>query len=308
MELSCDMCDQVVEYGEDYVSHLQIVHGITKNFGFFLNKSLQNIKGAGKRKADAECITLEEDEDDVEEEPSVPAVVNNVLDEDLKKKLEDAVHNTFEKLFQPINDLIDGKVPLDSISDSLQGDISEDPFSADESIMMSFQKLKDTITNIEIPRTLIDSLVTGRIEKDKDESVEFPSKSQFKSPNKKQSVSKPGQTTDERKSKPGPTAVTSRRVTSNQNSPARPPPPQSPARSDNSNSGTSSTSASGTPGRVTTYWCPLEGCKFSTSKEGLTGREASEHLKKSHAMTKEKMAQAKAKGQNFKFKKVKSEK
>ena len=62
MELTCDMCSQSVQYGDDYVSHLQIVHGITKNFGFFLQKSLQNIKGARKRKA--ECITLEEDDEE----------------------------------------------------------------------------------------------------------------------------------------------------------------------------------------------------------------------------------------------------
>ena len=286
-----------MNYGDDYISHLQIVHGITKNYNFFLHKALQNIKGAEKRKA--ECITLEEDED-MEEEAT-----NDVLDPIMKKKLGDAVVATMEEMFQPIRDLLDGKIPLDS-EGSLPDDINEDPFAADEKIWSSFQDLKKTINGLDF-KPLIDNLVKGNAQKDFEEVVPpakpAASKSKFKSPQK--SVTKVGLAAEERrqgnKPRPGP-----RRGTNlSQNSPAQPPPPPSPARSDHSNSGTSSGNSSGT-GRVTTYWCPLDGCKFSTTKEGMTSGAAAAHLKKSHAMTKEKMS--KAPSGFYKFKKVKSEK
>jgi len=40
------------------------------------------------------------------------------------------------------------------------------------------------------------------------------------------------------------------------------------------------------------YWCPLDGCNFSTSTEEMRGGVAAVHLKKSHHMTLEKMRNA----------------
>ena len=59
-EIICDMCSGSVNYGEDYVAHLSIVHNIQKNFNFFLkkaregddfdiHKNLEAIKGGQKR-------------------------------------------------------------------------------------------------------------------------------------------------------------------------------------------------------------------------------------------------------------------
>ena len=54
-DITCDMCQESVNYGEDYIAHLSIVHKINKNFNFFLNKAreAEAIKGGQKRKADA---------------------------------------------------------------------------------------------------------------------------------------------------------------------------------------------------------------------------------------------------------------
>ena len=153
-QLNCDMCDALVNYGDDYVTHLQIVHGITKNYNFFLNKALQNIKGTAKRKA--ECITLEEDDEDNDEDEPAPTNINQ-LNPKVKERLQEAVTKTMEELLEPIRNLLDGKVPLDS--EALPDDINEDPFASDEKIWESFNKLKNTINNLEFPKEVIDSII-----------------------------------------------------------------------------------------------------------------------------------------------------
>ena len=38
--ITCDMCNEAVNYGDDYEAHLRIVHNINKNFNFFFNKAM----------------------------------------------------------------------------------------------------------------------------------------------------------------------------------------------------------------------------------------------------------------------------
>ena len=48
-EIMCDMCSESVNYGADYVAHLNIVHNINKNYDFFLNMAKEVMK-TGQRK------------------------------------------------------------------------------------------------------------------------------------------------------------------------------------------------------------------------------------------------------------------
>eukprot|EP00092_Neocalanus_flemingeri_P021901 GFUD01023758.1.p1 GENE.GFUD01023758.1~~GFUD01023758.1.p1 ORF type:complete len:136 (+),score=50.83 GFUD01023758.1:64-471(+) len=43
--LKCDMCNESVNYGDDYIAHLQFAHQIVKNIPFFMDKALKTIKG-----------------------------------------------------------------------------------------------------------------------------------------------------------------------------------------------------------------------------------------------------------------------
>ena len=51
-EIMCDMCSVSVNYGEDYVAHLNIVHNINKHYNFFLDKAKEAMKGGQKREVD----------------------------------------------------------------------------------------------------------------------------------------------------------------------------------------------------------------------------------------------------------------
>eukprot|EP00092_Neocalanus_flemingeri_P061963 GFUD01074669.1.p1 GENE.GFUD01074669.1~~GFUD01074669.1.p1 ORF type:complete len:146 (+),score=54.75 GFUD01074669.1:62-499(+) len=50
--LKCDMCNESVNYGDDYIAHLQFAHQIVKNIPFFMDKALKTIKGEKRKIAD----------------------------------------------------------------------------------------------------------------------------------------------------------------------------------------------------------------------------------------------------------------
>jgi len=160
--LTCEMCSESISYGDDYVSHLQVVHNIVKNYNFFLQKANEQLKGGQKRKADV--ITLEEDEEEEEE-----AVSKDEEDEDfsidpkVKEGIEAVVERCMNELLDPIKKLIDGKVPLGEESLTAE-DLARDPFKADEQIWESFNQLKEIINNLEFPEELISSLTNSQKE------------------------------------------------------------------------------------------------------------------------------------------------
>ena len=57
--LKCDMCKESVNYGDDYIAHLQFAHSVTQNIPFFMNKALAKIKGEKRKIAD--FVTIEEE-------------------------------------------------------------------------------------------------------------------------------------------------------------------------------------------------------------------------------------------------------
>ena len=158
--LQCDMCSESVNYGEDYIAHLKIVHSINKNFNFFLNKAKETIKGGKKRKADV--ITLSDEE---EEECSNDPAGSNIpqIDDAVKKRIETVVEKTMQEMLDPIKKLLEGKVPLETDNLSTE-DFDEDPAAADEKIWEAFNKLKMSINNLEFPEEMLQSLVNPQRE------------------------------------------------------------------------------------------------------------------------------------------------
>jgi len=305
--LTCEMCAESISYGDDYVAHLQIVHNIVKNYNFFLQKANEQLKGGQKRKADV--ITLEEDDDEEMEEETLSKDQEQedfVLDPKVKEDIETIVEKTMNELLDPIKKLIDGKVPLGE-QNLTEEDLKQDPFKADEKIWESFNQLKKAINELEFPEELLLSLTNPQKESgvhQKQKPTKSSSSTQFKLPpavdqqNKRRATESPSSKV---KTSTGKTVP---KITPKKANPI--PEKTIPVQSPSSNISSPRVSESSTPGKTTTYCCPLEGCTFSTSKEGMKTGDAAQHLKKDHGVTKQKMTNASP--GYYKFNKVKSEK
>ena len=326
--LQCEMCSETVNYGDDYVTHLKIVHNIHKNFSFFLNKAKESIKGGNKRKADV--ITLSDEEEKEEDKNSNDADETNipVIDEAVKNRIEQVVEKTMREMLTPIRNLLEGKVPLETDNLSAE-DLDEDPKASDEKMWEAFNKLKMSINNLEFPEDMLKSLIKENEQeetltelvttehppaaKKKDDKFKLPSTTQ-----KHPLPQRKGLKTQEKRSQqPEPSSAkdggTSSKTPARSGLKARTPAaggarPLLPARSDNSSSASVSGTSSGSStakSKATRYCCPLKDCNFTTDKEGLVGGAAANHISRVHKVTAEVMKDA-PKGQ-YKFKKVKQE-
>ena len=43
-DIKCFSCNELVNFGDDYEAHLQVVHRVTKNFSFYMSKALEQKK------------------------------------------------------------------------------------------------------------------------------------------------------------------------------------------------------------------------------------------------------------------------
>ena len=310
--LQCDICGASVNFGDDYIAHLKIEHKVIKNYTHFLNKAKENIKSQGsKRKADV--ITLDEDDnsidDGAEEVPDNPAQI----DEAVKEKLQSTVQNIMDELLNPLREIIDGKVPLDS--EIRANDYTNDDVAYEAKIWECFDSLKLIVNEIEFPEELLKALVTQKKKKEEeDETLKetsstdstVPAVDKFKLPSPpQQQRRKAARTTSavqgRDQSGSGPRAI-SRPSDKAASVPGAG--PLLPVRSDNSSrSGASSSNSSAR--RTTVYCCPLDRCTFAIDKEGMVGGAAAQHLKLEHGVTGEVMKKAE-KGK-YKFRKVKRE-
>jgi len=172
-DLKCDMCSESVNYGDDYIAHLRIVHQINKNIPFFLEKALATIKGEKRKGKVSDVVTLEEEEDDTnvrtddadERDTDGDSQTERfVLDEATKSNIEKAVERTMDDLFKDIKLMVEGKMPLEVDENSEEVLEDEDPYAADEKIWQSFENLKEIVNNMEFPPELIRELSSSRSE------------------------------------------------------------------------------------------------------------------------------------------------
>ena len=43
-DIKCFSCNELVNFGDDYEAHLQVVHNVIKNFSFYMSKALEQKK------------------------------------------------------------------------------------------------------------------------------------------------------------------------------------------------------------------------------------------------------------------------
>merc|ERR1719470_392276 len=307
--LKCDMCKEEVNYGDDYIAHLQFAHSVTQNIPFFMNKALAKIKGEKRKIADVVTLEEEESTEEMNEEPKI-SENTLVLDANTKENIEKTVEKTMDDLFKGIRSLLEGRVPLEEdVSDNVA---EEDPAAADEKIWQSFENLKEVVNNIEFPVELLQHLAaskrSNKEENDQTEDtlaelvappVSDDETAHFRRPSfKKKSREAPSQMSTPTTAlkpipptKPAPTPLQSQ-------TPGNPT-KLAPVKSDQSDKSSTSNSVG------TFFLCPVENCKFFTTKQGMLDGAAANHLNKTHKVTGADMKAA-APG-TYKFNKVKGE-
>jgi len=312
-DLKCDMCSESVNYGDDYIAHLRIVHQINKNIPFFLEKALATIKGEKRGKV-SDVVNLEEEVDDTDERDADgdSETERFVLDEATKSNIEKTIEKTMDDLFKDIKLMVEGKMPLEVDENSEEALEDEDPYAADEKIWQSFENLKEIVNNMEFPPELIRQLSSSRgvsTREDRNDDREVTNEeSEVTYDSEKVANDK----TEEPLSELLPSAPQveikkfkrpqMKRNTTNKNSSL--PGNLAPIKSDQSDRSTTSSIGKSSSGQ-TYFLCPIENCSFSTTKQGMIDGAAANHLSKIHRVTGKDMKNA-APG-TYKFKKVKSE-
>ena len=328
-DLKCDMCKESVNYGDDYVAHLQFAHSVTQNIPFFMKKALDQIKGEKKRKIDA-VVTLEEESstDEVGSgmiSDATPSSETFLLDDNTKQRIEKTVEKTMDELFKGIKLMVEGKVPLEDYDASNLDDADTDPNTADERIWQSFEDLKETVNNIEFPPELLRQLAAPVIESNEGiGSISVPSASENIGPifekedmsrkNKRPSIQNQNHRDETNKShktsrskSPVAMSLSSQSQFSSFNdsisSSVESEPTGSqhldPVKTDRSDNSSSSRSGQ------TFFICPLSQCNFFTTKQGMRDGAAANHLNKAHKITGSDMKNASP--GTYKFNKVKGE-
>ena len=246
LKMVCFHCNEVVIYGDDYINHLKLVHGIKKNFAQYLDKKIK--KNGEKRKAEEEVIDIDDDDDEgdsatisEDEEESLGA---REIPEDVKKMVAEKVSSAMRNLLAPLYDILDEHSEEDSAPPALP---LTDDLPEDEELLEEFTKISRAFDGLKFPEEVIRDLVGDKFSS----LMERP-----ELPVKKTPVKRLG---GER----GTPEEASRR--------AAPPRPASP-----DSVGSSTT---------TLFFCPLSPCRFKTNKEGMAGGVAARHLKEEHKVT-----------------------
>ena len=122
-DLKCDMCDESANYGDDYVAHLQIARGISKNINYFMDKALNEITN---RKTENDNVTLAEESNQGGYDPRNGNERDPyVIDEETKRNIEKTVEKIMGDLLKNIRLVVDGGMSTD-LDDGNDEDATEE--------------------------------------------------------------------------------------------------------------------------------------------------------------------------------------
>ena len=265
LQMNCEHCDEVVLYGDDYRDHLIFNHGVKRNFAYFMKKQEEKIKNE-KRKV--EVIDIDDDEEEEEEKLIEDEVEDN---EDIRRELQEAYSIAMEKILRPFYDIIEEKVDV-SLASRQTGDVDE--ADEDEEVLKGLDDLPAVLGNIQFSDENLRDIL-GENSHSRTEAAPPAARDSAKPPK----LVRPSE----------------RRRAPETGAPSGAPTPPSPS---------TSTSSSGSVSSYV-FLCPLDDCKFFTTKDGMTNTTAANHLKAVHQVTGKMMQNAPK--DKYKFRKVKRE-
>ena len=246
LKMDCEICQEIVIYGDDYINHLKLVHSVKKNLAKFLDKKIK--KNGEKRKAEEEVIDIDVDDDEEDSamisEDEEEALGEREIPEDVKEMVAEKVSSAMRNLLAPLYDILDEHSEEDSAPPALP---LTDDLPEDKELLEEFNKISRAFDNLKFPEEVIRDLVGDKFST----LMERP-----ELPVKKTAGKKVGR----------------ERLTTGKAS-GRPTPP----RPSTPNSVSSNT--------TTLFFCPLPPCRFNTTKEGMKEGAAAKHLKEEHKVT-----------------------
>jgi len=147
--LKCEVCEENVNYGEDYECHLKFEHGSKPQF---IRNAMNRAKNqAVKSDTPQTIVTLDDDSDDDEEEKQTKAKTSTqtgnskpVDAEKVKQKVKTAI----DTLFKEIRECVEGKKD-DNLNDGPSMSV-EEMAAMDKKIWDSFEEIKIKVKNITV--------------------------------------------------------------------------------------------------------------------------------------------------------------
>ena len=75
-DIKCFSCNELVNFGDDYEAHLQVVHNVSKNFTFYMSKALEQ-KKFQKNPVEIEVVEMSDSEpEDIDEDKEISEEVS----------------------------------------------------------------------------------------------------------------------------------------------------------------------------------------------------------------------------------------
>jgi len=155
-DISCYMCSDEVNLGDDYRVHLDTAHGIKKNFNYFMQQAVNEKmrRKTGKKPEVVDVVDVDSKEDDKdeaemdsEEETTLSEGAEN-NDEQGTTKVSEAVERSLAKGLSDIVDMCEGKIELDYDDEDL-----EDGKDYEKELWEAFEELEALNNNRETKKT-----------------------------------------------------------------------------------------------------------------------------------------------------------
>ena len=305
----CEICNESVNYGDDYTVHLKEVHK-AKNIARFQVRLRDRIKSKKKRK-DVEIvdINLSDDDDEctltegpkaVDEEQALEQDnVYQCSDPALQGEIEKSLKISMDSLFKNVKGIINGTILVDNVIEAECN--TGDAKLAERKLQEQFASLKHKIMSLELPAGLQGGIVESKRNRENmvvsnpSEPKKKPSKKDLKESNDvsamvdknsafKKPITKLQNTNFEDKEK-----ITKTKHLENEKLKTLAPspvslvpsrPPLTPIQSDRLGKSDGSNSSNGSA--RTLYLCPLKPCGYTAIRKEMNDGEAAKHLEKVH--------------------------
>jgi hypothetical protein len=259
--IKCFVCSAEVNYGDDYQMHLRVVHNIKDSIPFFMERALKDKMDnkLNQKRAAAEVLGVEDIESDPEEKRCKKDQQRNrendtiVVNKSAKTRILHRVDVAVKKMLSPI---------VDMCGNLSEGDTATDT-GYNEEIKKAFDDLKVAVKEQKIPKKILERI--SKMSETKEKC--------FMEQNGKVSEGKQVNDASSKDMTQKPEAQTPRRHKSR--------PSLAPAGKAPSSAGSVDSSASQPEDRA----CPMQGCGFRTSRQGLRTILAANHLVKVHNVT-----------------------
>ena len=281
-DIKCFSCNELVNFGDDYEAHLQVVHNVTKNFSFYMSKALEQ-KKFQKNPVEIEVVEMSDSEpEDIDEDKETSEEVSAKLNlGELSKAAEQAI----VKRLGNIVGMCEGSIDLKDEEVKL-----EDGKDYEKELWEAFDSLKTASKDVKLStkarKTIFQTLKSNLKESNRTAVVVEKGSGNTIKGNKAFT-----NTLVDKATKSGIFKSPTETPSSSGSLGPSPRPSPSPVH----NSPAKSTSSKGCKAGQSQYLCPKAGCRFSATTKEMKDGAYARHLPEEHGVTAQILAAEKGK-------------